>query len=367
MKELLYRLWLTSKPNFGAVKVQKLLSYFGSYEEIFNYTQYAQLSWLSENDQILLLNKSLETAYDISVKCEENRIDIITIEDDRYPPLLRQIPDPPQLLYVRGQFHWQDCPASVAVVGTRHATRYGKAVAELLAGRMAEYGVEIISGMARGIDTAAHMGAIKADGRTVAVLGCGVDVVYPPENRYLMDQIIATGTVISEYPPGTRPLPQHFPVRNRIISGLSAGVLVVEAAPTSGTSITVNLANDQGRMVFAVPGNIDSKMSAGPNQLIRDGCTPVTCAEDLLQEIIPAFVRQTQQTLTETPIPPGLSDEEKVVYQQLSMSSIVHIDDICTKTGLEMSVVNGILFRFQLRDIVKQLPGRKFALCVRKE
>ena len=221
---------------------------------------------------------------------------------------------------------------------------------------MARNGVTIVSGMARGIDSAAHRGALSAGGRTIAVLGCGVDIVYPPENRRLFEEIAAHGAVISEFPLSTRPEGGNFPRRNRIISGLSLGVVVVQANSRSGSLITAGMALEQNRDVFAVPGNVGMARSRGTNRLIKQGAKLVESADDILEEILPRFHRQG---LEPTDVKPSLEDEEERVFR-LVEDEPVHIDSIIAQTGIETSRVSAILLQLELKGLVQQLPGKRF-------
>nr|WP_322786317.1 DNA-processing protein DprA [Desulfofundulus thermocisternus] len=290
-------------------------------------------------------------------RLQEQDIKYVTIEDGEYPRLLRNIFDPPPALFVRGSLSRLGEQA-VAVVGSRRPTPYGLAVAEKLGEELARAGLAVVSGMARGIDSAAHRGALAAGGMTVAVLGCGVDVVYPRENRRLMEEIIRSGAVVSEFPPGSPPEAWHFPVRNRIISGLSRATVVVEAAEKSGALITADLALEQGREVMAVPGPVTSPQSRGPNQLIKQGARLVEGAEDILEELgmtclFPAGERQS-------PALPRLTADEEAVYGTLSTEPLP-VDVVVEKTGLAVQQVLSALMFLEVKGLVRQFPGRLYA------
>lgn len=306
------------------------------------------------------IRKSVSKAYD---DVSRNSIEVITIKDQRYPYLLKKIYDPPVLLYSLGRF--KTCEASIAVVGSRRATEYGLQASETLSESLARCGFTIISGMARGVDGRAHAGALKVKGITTAVLGCGLDIVYPVENRELMKRIIQTGCVISEYPPGTPPIPRNFPARNRIISGLSKGVVVIEAAEKSGSLITAKFALEQGRDVFALPGNISSINSFGTNKLIRDGARIVTGLDDIFQELNVTFTRNN--TAVESAKKhidynfEGLDEEEKLLAGLLIKENL-HIDAISLLSNMDMKRVNSVLIMLELKGIVEQLPGKIFKL-----
>lgn len=276
----IYWLWLATRPRCSARFCGHLLERFGSPEAIWRAEQqeFEDIPQLNKVKMDSLMEKDLMVAQHIEETCRKQDIQIVTLEDERYPQLLREIPDPPLVLYVRGTLPDFTDRVSVSIVGTRKCTRYGKQAAWHFAGNLAQRGVIIVSGMAIGIDGTANRAAIEAGGETVAVLGCGVDVCYPWQHKQLMDDIMQHGAVISEYPPGTEPKGTHFPVRNRIITGLGKGTLIVEAPKKSGALISADLALEQGRDVFAVPGDINRPSSAGCNARIRQG------AAELVQE-----------------------------------------------------------------------------------
>ena len=300
---------------------------------------------------------------DIAEACEKQNIRVLVREDDEYPPILREIARPPLALFVRGN----PIPGAerIAVVGSRAASQYGKRVAEEIAMGVASHGVTVVSGAAQGIDSAAHKGALRA-GRTVAVLGCGVDVVYPKSNAKLIAEIAESGVVLSEYPPGTQPFPAFFPQRNRIISGLSYGTVVVEAAERSGSLITAELALSEGRDVFAVPGSIYSDLSKGCNRLIRQGAKLTASAEDILDEYAWAEKEKPgkrQPTLFEENEPEGLSDEEKTVYAILSKEESLSVDEIIYRLHGrgDASNVAFLLLQMQLKGLVEEDENRAYS------
>lgn len=278
-----------------------------------------------------------------------------------YPKALFQIPDPPPFIYVKGLLFAGD--VAVAVVGSRRATSYGLMTTGKLSGELASRGVCVVSGLARGVDTAAHKGALQAGGRTIGVLGCGIDRIYPPENRSLFEEMAQKGCLISEYPLGTMPLAENFPRRNRIISGLSCGVLVIEAAEKSGSLITAQYALEHGRDVFAVPGNISFASSRGCNRLIKQGAKLVDCVEDILEEL-----PGRDRLLTDYPLfqpPPrifSLSPKEAAIYELLVRSPL-HIDDIISRTELTAGEVSSMLLHLELKGAVTPLPGTHYAVA----
>lgn len=285
-------------------------------------------------------------------------IHVITPADDVYPPALRVIADPPRALYVRGALRPADAVA-VAIVGARRPSAYGTAVARWLARDLARSGVTIISGLARGIDAAAHQGALDAGGRTIAVLGCGPDVVYPREHHQLMHDVIAGGAVISEYPPGAPPLAGQFPQRNRIISGLALGVVVVEGRERSGALITADAALEQGREVFAVPGNIFEEASRAPHRLIAQGARLVERADDVLDEL--GLVRPDRGRAPA----PGLQGVEAAVYARLSLTP-QHLDDLASACGRPVAEVSAAAVALECKDLAVALPGHRYVKRIRE-
>lgn len=280
---LLEWLGLSLTPGLGPSKSRKLVEHFGSAEAVFraSLTELEGAGIRAVSAQALATGKSAELAREEINRAAAAGVTVLSMDDPLYPPRLKEIYDPPLVLYVRGDAEVLIKPG-IAMVGTRHPTPYGSGMAESLASDLAAQGLIIISGMARGVDTARHRGAIAAKGKTVAVFGTGVDVIYPKENSRLSEQILALGgALISEFPLGSFAAPQNFPIRNRILSGMSVGVLVVEAAEYSGTRITARLALEQNRDVFAVPGNVTNKSSSGPNTLIKQGAKLVATWEDV--------------------------------------------------------------------------------------
>ncbi len=364
---------LTLTPGLGPTRAKRLVEFFGSVEAVFNasLTELEAAGLPATAAQSLGTGKSVELAHDEIAKALAAGIECVTLDDAAYPPRLRQIYDPPLVLYVRGNVSALSQPG-IAVIGTRHPTPYGIGMAERLASDLAVRGFVIFSGLARGVDTAAHRGAVAAKGKTVAVFGTGADVVYPKENSRLADQILSVGgALISEFPMGTFAAPQNFPIRNRIISGISFGVLVVEAAEYSGTRITARCALEQSRDVFAVPGNVTNKNSWGPNTLIKQGAKLVATWEDVWEEL-PADVRLalTPETGAESPgaqtaslfQEPSLSPHEKKIYKVLKADEAMHLDEIIEKLEPELSSseIFAAMFELELAGKVKQLPGKNF-------
>jgi DNA processing protein len=294
-------------------------------------------------------------------KVEKTGCKLIAFGDSDYPALLTEIPDPPLVLYVRGQAESLNSTA-IAIVGTRRASRYGRETARRIAGELAALGIVVVSGLALGIDGEAHRGALEAGGRTVAVLGTGVNEIYPSEHAGLSKEVEASGALVSEFPLGTKPRKENFPRRNRIISGLSRGVLVVEAPVRSGALITARTATEQGREVFAVPGRTDNPNAAGSHHLIRDGAKLTSGARDILEEIAPQLAEKVISAPPAPEAPPAfdLDPEERKVFEVLDRDP-TPIDTIIAESGLEPSAVTGALLKLQLKQLVIQLPGSKFA------
>jgi len=354
-RERLYWWALSLAPGIGTRRFFKLLEEFGSVQDVWTGRPADLTPYLPPRirEKFVAFRANFDPAPRLKA-LQELGISLITLLDAEYPENLRDIADPPPVLYVLGEFKPQDS-RSIAVVGSRRATPYGRTTAERFGRELAELGFTVVSGMARGIDTCAHRGALAAGGRTIAVLGCGLDYIYPPENRNLMAKIAREGAVITEFPLGTPPEAGHFPIRNRIISGLSLGVLVVEAAASSGSLITVDWALEQGRDVFAVPGNINSPYSKGTNFLISQGARLVQEAREIAAEL---------RLPVEEPEGGGaasisLSSEEKkflAVFQDRHL----HIDEIIRATRLAPQQVISILLMLDLKGCVQQLPGKLF-------
>lgn len=305
-------------------------------------------------------------------RLEQMGAQVVTIADADYPPLLREIYDPPIAIYVRGDLSVVINTPCLAVVGSRRCSTYGVNASQSLARALAEQGVTIISGLARGIDAAAHRGALEAGGKTIGVIGTGLDVTYPKEHAKLTEEVMTSGAVISEFPLGTPPLAQNFPYRNRILSGLCFGVLIVEAAEQSGSLITARLAYEQGREVFAVPGNITSQTSFGPNFLIKDGAKLVQHWRDVTEELpgewkekIPGLARAANRTGGETETQPvfeavALGEQERLVFELLSPDVASHIDQLLMTSGLNSSDLMNALLGLEMKDRIRQLPGKSF-------
>lgn len=367
---------LNMMEDVGPVTVRSLVSALGSAQAIFQIDKQELFNVQGPGRGIV--EKIVARRGEIRVDQELKRTEklgahVITPVDDAYPGPLLHIHDPPLALYVLGELEPGD-KRSVAVVGSRHATYYGRESAERLSYQLALAGFVVISGLARGIDTAAHRGALKGKGRTIAVLGGALDCFYPPENTALAKEIAEHGAVLSEFPMGREPDKTTFPMRNRIISGLCMGVLVVEAGSTSGALITANQALDQGRSVFAVPGRIDSPSSRGTHQLIRDGARLVESVEDILNEfeyLIPPESVKTSSQLTVDPgsaetraTYPRLLPEEESVVQALEDGEM-DVDTLIRLTGLKAATMSSLILGLEMKRMVRMLPGRLVELIRR--
>jgi DNA processing protein len=302
----------------------------------------------------------LRASIDLDREMERIQVEgarIVTLEDESYPVLLRKIEDPPPLLYVKGTLTSQD-EWSVAVVGTRRASTYGREAASLIAGGLARSGITVVSGLARGIDSQAHRAALDSGGRTIAVLGCGIDVVYPPENVKLAQQVVRNGALVTEFALGTRPDARNFPPRNRIISGMTLGAVVVEAGQRSGANITAGYAAEQGREVFAVPGRITSPGSRGTNRLILDGASPVVEVKDVLEALNLQMVGHHEAARDVVPD----TEMEARILQYLS-SDPVHLDDVGRQIGAPIHEISSALAMMELKGMVRQVGGMTYVVA----
>ncbi|MBT0666258.1 DNA-processing protein DprA [Geobacter pelophilus] len=357
MTDYFYWFALKSVPLVGNVTFRRLVAHFGSPKMVLESsaaTLTASKTVSRAVAQAITSHNYRSFAEKEAAAVEKLGIKLITFQSELYPPLLLEIPDPPPYLYLKGSL--EQCEPAIAIVGSRSATSYGLQAANRLATELAEQGVTVVSGMARGIDTAAHKGALAGGGKSIGVLGCGIDVVYPAENRRLFDEMAESGALVSEFPLGTGPLANNFPRRNRIISGLSVGVLVVEAAARSGSLITAQFALEQGRDVFAIPGSITSGASRGTNSLIKQGAKLVETVSDILEELPSARGRQQIPFQPKPVLLPG----EEAILSTLGEGP-AHIDEIARKAGLTVQELSVILLRLELRGIVIQLPGKLFS------
>ncbi|MBM4160113.1 MAG: DNA-protecting protein DprA [Ignavibacteria bacterium] len=355
-------LQLTSVPGIGPQKIRALISHFLDPAEVLRAPP-RELIKIPGIDKKLASNIAHHMDGESFANDQLKRLNkvsgrIVTFWDKEFPELLKRIYDPPVLLYVLGEFTPND-RYSIAIVGTRHPTPYGQSVSETLARELARLGLAIVSGLARGIDTIVHSATLKSSGRTIAVIGSGLDVPYPPENRKLLERIAEEGVVASEFPMGAKPDAPNFPRRNRIISGLSLGTVVVESAEDGGAMITATTALDQDREVFAIPGNITEKRSAGPNTLIREGRAKlVQDVEDIVEELRPQL-RHILRKDREPEPPVEVSIFERSIMEVLR-SEPTHIDAIAELTKLSTSDTLVNLLSLEFKGLVRQLPGKMF-------
>jgi DNA processing protein len=365
LSEMKSWLALFTVPQVGPVRYISLVRHFGSPQKVLDAAK-DELAELPDIGPVIASNIKKGVSWEDAEKqtelIDKSGVRLVNFKEEQYPKNLLSIYDPPPFLFVKGEITKEDKNA-IAIVGCRSASAYGKRITENIARELADRGITIISGMARGIDSIAHNSALKDKGRTIAVFGSGLDVIYPPENRKLADKIISSGALISEFTMQTKPEAPNFPRRNRLISGLSLGVVVVEAGAKSGALLTANCALEQNREVFAIPGNLGAKTSEGTNRLIKQGAKLVTSVEDILEEL-----RMTIQGIKS---PSGikseedlshLSEKEKNIYQLLS-GEPYHIDKIATQASISVSDALSLLLSLELKGMVKQLSGKMFILA----
>jgi DNA processing protein len=352
--------------GIGAVTFKKIAAHFGDAAKVFSATrtELERVEGLDRGviDRLLTFADWRQVDEDIRRSAEAN-IRVLTFNDPRYPARLRMIADPPPALYVKGELGPEDEHA-VAVVGSRSASEYGRRVARELCRGLSLCGFTVVSGMARGIDGEAQEATLDAGGRTIAVLGSGVDRPYPPEHEALYRRIAGQGAVISELPMGTPPMAFNFPARNRLISGLSLGVVVVEATEKSGSLITAALALEQGREVFAVPGEVGASRTRGTHRLIRQGAKLVETVQDILEEIAPqlASQRSVSAAMNQRTLPERAGAETRTIYALCGRRS-VHVDEIIERSGLTAAKVAEVLLELELEGYVRQLPGNRYAVA----
>jgi DNA processing protein len=360
---------LALTPGLASRLSARLLREFGSPEEVFR----APLPRLeacrlpAPVAQAVFKKQSFKRAEkELALTRRIDRCQLVNWTDPEYPQTLLQIYDPPVMLYVRGDVQVLNLPG-ISIVGTRRPTLYGTQMAERLGRELAARGLVVVSGMARGIDAIGHQGAMAVNGRAVGVLGTGVDVCYPKENKKLYAKVLERGALLSEFPLGTHPAPENFPIRNRIVAGMPLGVVVVEGAQYSGSLITARLAMEFGREVFGVPGNVTQPVSFAPNQLIKQGAKLVTNGADVIEELptpVRAALVQAEQPETEQRnllAAASLNSSEKKIYDLLSTDEPKHIDDIVERSGLNSSEVLATLFDLEMKGIIRQTPGKQFS------
>ncbi|MDX2498977.1 MAG: DNA-processing protein DprA [Deltaproteobacteria bacterium] len=357
--------YLKSVPGVGNLLCKRLIDRFKAPANVFQASdqELLQVNGLTQRHVAAIKSHKLEGVEAELALAAKKNYRLVTLTDSHYPRLLREIPDPPPFLYVYGRLERHS--ANLAVVGSRNPTGYGLSTTKDLCRSLAAHNLTIVSGMARGIDTAAHEGALAAGGKTIAVLGSGLEKIYPAENRKLFHRIAEKGAVVSEFPLMARPEAHHFPIRNRIISGMSLGTVVVEASRKSGSLITARLAAEQNREVFAVPGSIQSFKSAGSHTLIKQGAKLVEHAQDVIEELVPLVpvnqgLENKSGNHTREKIA-SLSDDEARVYQALDPYP-VHVDDLARKISLEPGKLLSMLLKLELNGMVQQSPGKLFSI-----
>ncbi|MFC1867221.1 DNA-processing protein DprA [Thermodesulfobacteriota bacterium] len=348
-------------PGLGNIACKNLLDRFGDPEKVFqaNISELTDVAGIRKDVALNIAGKKYKGDPQRELrKAKSQGVRVITYSDPAYPRALKEIYDPPMLLYLKGK----DIPYTttfIAVVGSRNATHYGLKAAEKIGQGLARRGLGVVSGMARGIDSASHWGCLRGLGFTIAVLGTGIDIIYPGSNKNLFQQITKKGTVISEFSMGTPPAPNNFPIRNRIISGLSRGVVVVEATKNSGSLITASLALEHGREVFAVPGSIESFKSTGCHFLIKQGARLIENSDDILEELGLNYpYKPKTDTFKQASMPP-MDESERTIYDIIG-DYPMHIDQIARHGKLEPGEVSSTLMRMELKGMIRQLPGKMF-------
>jgi DNA processing protein len=365
---------LNMTPGVGPRVATNLLERFGSPSSVFHArrTELESVPLKPDTIESIIKNEFAERAAGELERVKTMGGDILILDDGSYPQMLREIADPPITLYVRGD--WQACieQPCVGVIGSRQCSTYGENASEMLSRDLASRGITVVSGLARGIDSAAHRGAIAGKGRTIAVMGTGIDGVYPKENTRLVREILDNGgCLVSQFPLGTPPIAEHFPFRNRIISGLSLGVLIVEASERSGSLITARLAMEQNREVMAVPGNITSSNSFGTNYLIKAGAKLVQQWQDVVAElpseiaarILPPKIEEKKNghSKQQELIPADLNDNERKIWSLLTADEAAHIDVLLESSGLSFGELNSVLVSLDIKDLIRVLPGKHYA------
>jgi DNA processing protein len=353
---------LINTPGIGPVTGRKLLERFGFPGAVFR-ADARQLREAGLPETVIsgILEKRGFQMVDSQIEAlRKSGGRMVTILDTDYPDCLKAVPDAPLILFIRGDWTGSMAQPRVAIVGSRHCSTYGRNITAKFARDLASHGITVVSGLARGIDSAAHEAVLEVDGRTIAVMGTGLDDVYPKENEKLAGKIAERGALVTEFPFDKPPLPQNFPYRNRVISGLSLGVVIVEAAEQSGSLITARLAMEQGREVFAVPGNLTSAKSIGPNRLIQDGAKLVMDWRDVVAEFSYELrlLMKRGETAFLPPAQPDLSEDEKAVFARIGLDTPVHIDQLFQSAGISNGAVLTALLGLEMKEVVRELPGK---------
>jgi len=378
---LKYWLWLATRSGIGKIRARALLDHFGTPESVYNAQarDYLDISGISHAEINQLMLKELDTSNKIQSSCAQIGCRIITIMDSDYPDRLRNIYDPPLVIYVKGKLPYIDDEPVVGVVGTRNCTPYGITTADNLGYNLSRSGIIVITGLARGVDTAATRGALRGGTATVGVIGSGLDIVYPPENKSIFEDVESAGAIISEYPPGTPAIKQNFPARNRIISGSSLGIAVIEAPKKSGALITAARALEQGRDVFALPGNVDAVTCEGSNKLLREGAIPFMSADDIIDEYIDLYPDKISTSSIEGQksidnaskvdyidlgdLLEKFEGDEKAIVKSIGNKS-VHVDEIISDTGFPAQKVLAALTILELSGYVKHDTNGKWEINI---
>ena len=380
MSSLKYWFWLAERKGIGLVRAKALIDHFSSAERVYyaDDKDYHDVDGIRPSDIKHLMQKELGAANKIMSACAEIGCKIITLNDSMYPECLRNIYDPPLILYMKGNLLYIDDEPVVGVVGTRKCTPYGITTAEKVGYELSKNGIIVVTGLARGVDTAATRGALRGGSSVIGVIGTGLDIIYPPENKAIYEDVARSGAVISEYPPGTPPLPENFPMRNRIISGLSRGVAVIEAPKKSGALITAARALEQGRDVFSLPGNVDALSCAGSNALLREGAIVFLSADDIIEEYIDLYSEKMKKqeepkqknsfdntskvdyidlgNLLET-----LESDEKAIVESIGHNSLL-VDEIILETGLPAQKVLSSLTILELNGYINRDSSGKWQI-----
>ncbi|MCC5912015.1 MAG: DNA-processing protein DprA [Clostridiaceae bacterium] len=351
-------IWLNHLGGISYENIQQLTNYFGSLEELWYAGEEHILKAMGSRSIIadkLLKNRNEKVLRSNLTVMENKNFDVVTILDDTYPEKLKNIYNPPYVLYIKGSFKG-DIPL-IGLVGARKSTAYGKWAARKFAKELSDWGIGIVSGLALGVDRESHIGSLESNGYTIGVIGCGIDMCYPKSNQQLYNEMIEKGCIVSEYPPGTEPLKHHFPARNRIISGLSDGIVVIEAGIKSGALITVEHGLEQGKDIYALPGNINSSQSKGTNKIIKEGGKILLEVEDIIEELKCRYPLENSNEVST--MEEALSEEEIRIFKVVKEAPI-HIDLLAYKSRISISELSTILTILEIKGFVSQLPGKTF-------
>ncbi|MDR2570416.1 MAG: DNA-processing protein DprA [Oscillospiraceae bacterium] len=376
MSALKYWIWLSTRTGIGAVRAKHLIDRFGTPEDVYHAgnRDYLDITGIKKDDINRLMNKDLTDANNILSSCAEIGCRTVTFQDSEYPDRLRNIYDPPLVLYVKGNLPYIDDEVVVGIVGTRKCTPYGLVNAENIANKLSSRGVIVTTGLALGVDTAAARGALKGGSAIIGIIGCGLNVIYPPENKSIYEDVASSGALISEYPPDTPPVKTHFPARNRIISGISLGIAVIEAPKQSGALITAARALEQGRDVFTLPGNVDAASCEGSNALLKEGAIPFVCADDIIDEYIELYPDRigiqnksiSKKSFDNTAkvdyidlvnLLGKLEGDEKSIVESIGLNSVT-IDEVIDSTGFPVQKILAALTMLEIsRYIIRANNG----------